>query len=111
MNPKETLKLSLANGKVTATYSDAHAGLIAKAASVQVRRASHIEPEYFPLRWIFHVLRLFGDDTTVAAWTRTWPCLWRINMHPMGGPILAQRYRSRPAALAEEVKYLESKLF
>lgn len=41
-------------------------------------RFSRIEPVRF-LPWLaFRFFRLlFGEEGGVAAWTRTWPCLWR----------------------------------
>lgn len=76
------LKMSLQGGKVTAIYSDDLAGLIDKATSVQVRRASAVEP---------------SED---GGWTATMT----------DGTVLGP-YRLRQTALDEEVKYLESKLF
>jgi hypothetical protein len=53
------------------------------------KRASHVEPAAFWARVAFHILRtLVRDDSSVAAWTRTWDCAWRINTKPVGGPIL-----------------------
>jgi hypothetical protein len=56
---------------------------------VITRRASHVEPAPRYERWLFSLLRtLFSDTSAVAAWTRTWNTLWRINTSPVGGPIL-----------------------
>jgi hypothetical protein len=56
---------------------------------VITRRASHVEPAPFWERQAFRLLRtLFPDTGRVAAWTRTWRCLWRVNTSPVGGPIL-----------------------
>lgn len=75
-------KMSLQAGKVTAIYSDAHADLIARASSVQVRRASAVEP------------------APQGGWTAT------MNDGTVLGP-----FRLRSEALAAEVQYLDSKLF
>lgn len=56
---------------------------------VVTRRASHVEPALFWNRQLFRILRtLFTDDSRVAAWTRTWDNLWRVDTRPVGGPIL-----------------------
>ena len=56
---------------------------------VVTRRASHVEPAPYWDRQLFRILRtLFPDDSKVAAWTRTWNTLWRVNTSPVGGPIL-----------------------
>lgn len=53
------------------------------------RRASHVEPMDPLQRLVFSLLRtLFADESAVAAWTRTWRCMWRINTKPVGGPVL-----------------------
>jgi hypothetical protein len=52
-------------------------------------RASHVEPVAFWLRLVFHILRsVVSDKSVAAAWTRVWPCDWRVNTAPVGGPIL-----------------------
>lgn len=76
------MKLSLHNGRVTAIYSDDLADLAGKASRVEIRRASAVEP------------------TEDGQWSAT------MNDGTVLGP-----YRLRSEALAEEVKYLESKLF
>jgi hypothetical protein len=53
------------------------------------RRASHVEPADLTHRIAFHLLRsVVNDKSRIAAWTRTWNCLWRVNTAPVGGPIL-----------------------
>jgi hypothetical protein len=60
-----------------------------ECGEVITRRASHVEPASRYERWAFNLLRtLFSDTSAVAAWTRTWKCLWRVNTSPVGGPIL-----------------------
>jgi hypothetical protein len=57
------------------------------------RRASHVEPAAFWPRVLFHILRiLVNDKSRVAAWTRTWRCVWRVNTAPVGGPILHEKH-------------------
>lgn len=65
------------------------ADIFLEQGEVITRRASHVEPATFWRRLAFSVLRrLFPDTSRVAAWTRTWSCLWRVNTSPVGGPIL-----------------------
>ena len=60
---------------------------------VITRRASHVEPAPMFKRWAFSLFRtLFSDTSTVAAWTRTWNTLWRVNTSPVGGPILRVKH-------------------
>lgn len=73
------------------------------------RRASHVEPANRVLRWLFHVLRRwFGEDGAVAAFTRGWPCAWRVNLTPSGGEILDGVYRNRQDAIDAEVQWLQT---
>ena len=52
-------------------------------------RASHVEPYSLLPRLAFTALRYFvPDDSRIAAWTRGWDCSWRVNLSPIGGPIL-----------------------
>jgi hypothetical protein len=79
---QKTFKLSISrSGSITAIYDDAHADLMAKGTA-QVRRASNVEP------------------APQGGWLATMT----------DGTVLGP-YRLRSTALAEEVKYLESKLF
>ena len=75
-------------------------------ATRRTARASNIEPCHWALRAAFHAVRTaVGDKGTLAAWTRTWPCLWRVRV--VGGPVLPGCYRDRGEAIAAEVKWLE----
>lgn len=79
--------------------------------SVTTRRASHVEPGNRALRLAFHVLRcMFGDKGWVASFTRYWPCHWRINLSPIGGPILPYQWNDRLAAIEAEVSWLNANL-
>jgi len=69
-------------GKVHAVYSDAHAGLIDKAAHVEITRASNVEPD------------------PRGGWSATMK----------DGTVLGP-FRLREDALAEEVRYLDGILF
>jgi hypothetical protein len=74
------------------------ADIFLECGEVITRRASHVEPANWALRFVFSLLRTLSADTSiVAAWTRTWPCLWRVNTKPVGGPIL--NYWNVPSAL------------
>mgnify|MGYP007070612382 CR=1 FL=1 len=71
------------------------------------RRASHVEPDNSLLRIVFHVLRkLFGDKGWMSRFTRLWPCLWRINLSPTGGPVLEGRWRDRQEAISKEIEWV-----
>jgi hypothetical protein len=79
------------------------------AGPVVLRRASHVEPAAAPLRWLFHLLRgACGEAGAVAAFTRAWPCRWRVNLGPSGGPVLPARYRDRELAIDAEVAWLQA---
>jgi len=82
--------------------------LMTEAAPViegaRTARASHIEPANPLLRVIFHLIRQWlGDKGRMSDFTRAWPILWRVNMQPVGGPILSTRYTNRAAAIDAEV--------
>lgn len=91
------------NGDCTYLMTEA-APLIEGAVTA---RASHVEPSNLLLRLLFHALRQWlGDKGRMSDFTRAWPCLWRINMQPVGGPILPTLYRDRFAAIDAEVQAL-----
>lgn len=76
------------------------------------RRASHVEPDAWALRLLFHAIRKAVSDTSkAAAWTRTWPCMWRVNTAPLNGPILTPRFTDRQAAIDAEIMYVNNILF
>ena len=77
------------------------------SAARRTVRASNIEPCNWALRAAFHAVRAaVGDKGTLAAWTRSWACLWRVRV--VGGPVLPGCYRDRGEAIAAEVKWLEA---
>lgn len=68
------------------------------------KRASHVEPVNRVLRWLFHSLReRVKDDSTLAEFTRHWPCLWQARI--LNGPILGP-FKKRQVAIAAEIKWL-----
>jgi hypothetical protein len=70
-----------------------------------VQRASHVEPDNSLLRWLFHFIRQRCTDTSgLAAFTRRWPCLWRVNI--VNGPILKERWLDRESAISAEIEFL-----
>jgi len=72
-----------------------------------VKRASHVEPANPLLRVMFHGLRsVCSRQSSLAEFTRMWPCDWRINLAPIGGPILPGTYEDRQDAIDEEVRFL-----
>ena len=74
------------------------------------RRASHVEPCNWPLWVLFHAVRAcVRDESKLACWTRSWRCLWRVQI--IGGPVLAGRWRDREHAIAAEVAWLETNNF
>jgi len=75
------------------------------------KRASHVEPDKQALRLVFHMLRyMFGDKGWMATFTRYWPCLWRVNISPLSGPILPGRWKDRQEAIDAEVEWLNEHL-
>ena len=76
------------NGDVLYLATEANDRFLKQPDSV-TRRASHVEPHNFWLRIAFRILRtISGDKNTIAAWTRNWRCLWRVDTRPVGGPVL-----------------------
>ena len=76
------------------------------------QRASHVEPVNPLLRCAFHLLRQWlGDKGRMSEFTRSWNCEWRINMKPVGGPILPTTYYDRKQAINAEVISLQQILY
>ena len=63
--------------------------VLLELGTVVEKRASHVEPVNIFQRIAFRALRLFGDKTRVAEWTRTWQCEWLVDTRPVGGPVLS----------------------
>ena len=72
-----------------------------------VRRASNIIPANMFVRTIWYTLRMFGDNTLIARFTRMWNCKWLIDFSPIGYGILPVEWSTRQAAIDFEVDYLE----
>ena len=75
------------DGNLTYLKTSEH-DIFAEMGEVVTKRASHVEPATFWLRVAFRFLRVFGDKTRVAEWTRRWTCEWLVDTRPVGGPIL-----------------------
>lgn len=124
--PRKILTVTIdENGDLVYLKTDSCDALLELGETV-TKRASHVEPDNFLLRRLFHTLRLFGDKNRIADWTRNWNCLWRVNTSPVGGPILLWRHvwgsedwmkglsgynyvalwRNRQSAIDAEIKFL-----
>lgn len=94
-----------ADGRVRFLNNEVTAALA--TPSTLVRRASHVEPHGRIMRAAFHSLRFFfGEKGAMAEFTRLWPCRWRVNLAPAGGPILPGRWYNRKAAIQAEIVWL-----
>lgn len=82
------------------------ADIFLELGDVVTRRASHVEPLHLGYRVVFHILRMFGDDTKIAQWTRDWPVVWRVNLAPIGGEVLPEVFLDRKKAIDYEVKHV-----
>jgi len=102
-----TVRIDEAGG-VSFLADEAAAGLL-DLGDVTTRRASWIVPESLPLRWLFRMLRLAGDESRLAAWTRTWRCRWMVDLSPSGWNVWLGPYGRRADALAAEHEWLENK--
>lgn len=75
------------NGDLIYLKTNEH-DIFAECGEVVTKRASHVEPFNWLDRGLFRFLRLFGDKTRIAEWTRGWKCLWIVDTRPVGGPVL-----------------------
>jgi hypothetical protein len=104
----KTLHVSMDESGTLTFLVDADTQALLNESSV-IQRASNVEPVSRPLRAVFHTLRhLFGEKGRMASFTRLWPCLWQINLGPIGGPVLDATYRNRQAAIDAEVVWLNT---
>lgn len=79
--------------------------------SVHTQRASHVEPYNRACRVAFHMLRLFfGDKGRMSEFTRGWPIRWRVNLRPVGGPVMQALWLDRQEAIDAEVAWLNVNL-
>jgi len=77
-----------------------------------IRRASHVEPTNIVLRWVFHLLRtMYGGKGRIAAWTREWPIVWRVNLTPINGPIIPIDFTNRFTAIQFEISWINDNIF
>lgn len=95
------------DGTVVAVNSEAARPFLEAIGEVRLKRASHVEPVNRPLRLFFHILRLLGENGRVAAWTRKWGCLWRVDLGLSHGPVLGP-FKSRQQAIQSEVEWLNN---
>lgn len=94
-------------GQTTMLVHDELQGFIAMGEDVSQRRASHVEPVNLPLRILFRLIRwMTGETGKISDWTRGWPCQWRADMRPSGGPILKACYLDRKEAIQAEIEWL-----
>jgi len=92
----------------TATYLINEYSRNAFPDAQEPRRASNVLPMSLPLRILFRALRgASSDDSRLAAWTRTWPCLWQVDLSPVGGPTYGGLY-PREAAIECEIEWLNA---
>jgi len=101
-----TVSVNDTTGEYTFLVSEGTRGLL--DATSTVKRASNVEPVSIALRGIFYALRaIFGEYGRVSDFTRIWGCSWRVNLHPVNGPILPGVYRDRQKAIDAEIVWLE----
>lgn len=94
------------NGDLTYLVTEAAIGAFPDA---ELKRASHVVPENWPLRMCFRVLRaFFGDKGRISEFTRNWNTLWRVDARPIGAYILPDRYENRKDAIDAEVEFLNN---
>ena len=106
MDNQFTVSIDEATGDTKFLVNDLSRGLVDETSRVQ--RASHVEPYSFLLRLFFHALRLvFGEDGRIGDWTRNWNCSWRVNLAPVGGPLINIPFKYRLYAISVEVDWLE----
>lgn len=105
MHTAGEVTLFIDGGSVVGLYDSTTQPLFAELGKVTVRRASNVEPVSRLLRLLFHLLRVFGDSGKLADLSRKLPGSWRINMTPVGGPVLAEHYSNRAQAIAAEVAW------
>lgn len=80
---------------------------VTQLGAASQRRASHVLPVNCVLRWLFRWLRdRYGETGRVAAFTRRWPCLWRVDLGPVDGPIVGP-FKLRETAINVEIAYIE----
>lgn len=102
----EKIIITIEDGVTRFLVNEQTAGLVEDGV---VRRASHVEPVNPILRGLFHALRsVFGEKGNLATFTRFWPCLWRVNLSPIGGKVLHGTWKDRQSAIDSEIEWLNS---
>ena len=105
---RNVVTVTIEDGDLVFLATDS-ADIFLEQGETVTRRASHVEPDNFAYRVAFTVLRsLVSDKSRIAAWTRLWPCLWRVNTAPVGGPILTERFTDRQKAIDAEIIFLNN---
>jgi hypothetical protein len=75
-------------------------------AEATLERASHVEPVNPALRVAFRALRSHASDRgLLAAFTRAWPCRWRVTI--INGPTFGP-FAKRTDAIDAEVSWLNA---
>jgi hypothetical protein len=95
-------------GRVEFIATQGESACLQLEGAMTKRRASHVEPINPFVRLAFYALRVLGDETRAAGWTRRWGCLWRVRI--IGGPTFGS-YRSRQRAIAAEIDWLNRNRF
>ena len=104
----KTLKVSMDEQGTLTFLVDADTEALLNATST-VMRASNVHPANRTLRALFYALRTkYGEKGRVAQFTRLWPCLWQVDLSPVGGPVLDATYRNRQAAIDAEIVWLNT---
>lgn len=99
-----TFSIDEETGEMTFLVNSITQDLAAEAGST--RRASHVEPMDWKLKVAFRALRwALGDDSRIADWTRTWKCLWQVDLSPVGGKAHGW-FSSRADAIDYEIMWL-----
>lgn len=102
-----TFSIDEATGDVRFLVNDLSRDFVTDPSTV--KRASHVVPWNPVLRVLFKLIRyVVGETGSISEWTRQWPCLWQINLSPIGGPIIPVEWHSRKMAIEFEIKWLES---
>jgi hypothetical protein len=93
------------NGDVIFIATDAN-DVFLNHGDVVTKRASHVLPENFWLRQAFRILRLFGDKTQLAEWTRRRRTTWLVDASPVGAPTFRGGWTNRQDAIDFEISFL-----
>lgn len=78
-------------------------------SGAKTQRASWILPERLLKRLAFQIIRLFGDRTVAAEWTRRWRGPWIVDLRLSDGPVVTG-FSTRESALAYEESWVSRKL-